>query len=266
MIREAMVLGVATILGGNAWGEPRTHPLVVAHRGFSSVYPENTLASVRAAVELGADWVEIDTYLSKDQVPVLLHDRTLNRTVGRPGKVQEFTAAELGAMDAGSWKDPRFQGEKIPTLREALAETQGRSILVIEIKQVDMESQVLDLIQEMNAYHDVMIFSFHASVIAKIHELEPRLPSTWLLGSLPSEPLAQRRVLDTAAKLGASCVGISERDFAEGFVRICHLAGFPLAVWTVDDPEMQQRLIRAGVDYIITNKPDQLIEILDNAQ
>jgi len=262
MIRTATIVGILTVPGVVATGQRASRPMVVAHRGLSSVYPENTLVSVRAAVELGADWVEIDTYLSKDRIPVLSHDESLERTTGKQGKVGDYTAEQLATMDAGSWKDARFSGEKIATLEEALSLTMGKSILVIEIKQAGMEKEVLEVLNKKDARHEVMIFSFHPSVIARMHALDPSLPSTWLLGDLPKGEKEQRKVLDMAGKLGASCVGVGKEKFQEGFVKVCHLAGFPLAVWTVDDPEEQKNLIEAGVDYIITNRADQLIEIL----
>ena len=244
----------------------RSHPLGVAHRGFSGKYPENTAASVRAAVEMGSDMVEIDVWRSQDGVVVVMHDNDVSRTTGAQGKLTEMNLEDIRKLDAGSSKDPAFAGERVPTLEEIVGITKGRAILVIEVKQSDIEEDVLKVLRAMDALHDVLIFSFYPNVIAKFTELEPTLPSIWLLDDPPKDAVGQREVLDTAAGLGASGVGTSVLELPEPFVRLCHLAGFPLAIWTVDIPAMQQHMKDLGVDYIITNRMDLLQPILDPAQ
>lgn len=265
-VMDACGMGVLSVIllaqQGDSEGIMRGHPMMVAHRGFSAKYPENTLASVRAAVELGADFVEIDTWLSKDAVPVVMHDDDLERTTGQTGTIKALTVEELKKLDVGSWKGPEFAGERIPTLDEVLQVTQGRSILVIEVKQQSMEKEILQVLQSRQALHDVLIFSFYPDVVAQFTALEPRIPSIWLLSELPEDPKAQRELLDIAGPMGASGVGVSLVDLKAPFVRMCHLAGFSLAVWTVDPELMQKRMIDLGVDYIISNQAEQLLKLL----
>ena len=116
---------------------------VIAHRGFSGAAPENTLAAVRAAIEVGADMVEIDVTLTSDGHIVVIHDETLDRTTTGSGRVSDFTLTELQRLDAGGWFAPRFAGERIPTLDQVLDEIEGRILLNVEIKSEAVERGIV---------------------------------------------------------------------------------------------------------------------------
>lgn len=242
----------------------RTRPLVVAHRGFSSKGPENTLASYRLALELeGVDMAECDVYLSKDRVPILLHDEELDRTTTGRGKVGEFTLAELKKLDAGSWKGLEFKGEPIPTLQEALDLVKGRLHFVIEIKGPSMEKEVVEAIRAAGAPPEqVMIFSFDHGAVDRIARLEPLLPTTWLIEELPPEREPREEILRRALRARASSLGLSRKHVDQDFLRRAHLAGFTTYVWTANEPEEMQFLIEVGVDAIITDRPDVLLKLL----
>ena len=110
-------------------------PRLIGHRGAAALAPENTLASIRAAADSGVPWIEVDAKLAKDGVPVLMHDDTLDRTTAGQGPVVARTSGELGRLDAGSWFDPRFAGETVPTLSQCLAECRRLGLgLDLEIK------------------------------------------------------------------------------------------------------------------------------------
>lgn len=246
-------------------GRPvRTHPLVIAHRGFSWIAPENTLAAYRLAMEAGAEMAECDVWLSADGVPVLLHDRDLERTTGVAGPVTERTVAELKQLDAGSWKSEEYAGERIPTLVETLRLVKGRMRLVIEIKPSGMEQEVVDAIAEAGvAPEDVMIFSFRHDVVDRIARIEPLLPTTWLVGDFPEDEEGWPEVIRQALRARVSALGLSRRNVPAGFVHLAHQVGLPVFVWTVNEEEEMRRLIDLGVDAIITDRPDVLLSLLE---
>ena len=112
----------------------RSRPLVIAHRGASGSAPENTMAAFSLAVERGAEVVELDVQMTADGYPVVIHNATVNRTTDGTGLVREKTLAELQTLDAGSWFETRFAGERVPTLEEVVTWARGRVALAIEIK------------------------------------------------------------------------------------------------------------------------------------
>jgi len=131
MLGGVVMTGCATTYKA---GAPKGAVNVIAHRGASAYAPENTLAAFALAAEQGADWFELDCTLSKDGEVIVIHDDDVERTTGGTGKVADLTLAELKALDAGSWFDPKFAGEKLPTLGEALDLAKGRIGVYIEIK------------------------------------------------------------------------------------------------------------------------------------
>ncbi|MFF2481552.1 glycerophosphodiester phosphodiesterase [Paenibacillus sp. NPDC058071] len=149
----------------------------VAHRGWSGRAPENTMAAIRLAIEEPrVEWVEIDVQLSKDSVPVVIHDYKLRRTTNGRGLVKDWTAEELSALDAGSWFSPRYRGERIPLLEEVLQEGFGRIGLNIELKTdgiryPHIEERVWSLVKAYGAENDVVITSFHAGALHTMRSL-----------------------------------------------------------------------------------------------
>ncbi len=245
----------------------RTRPLVVAHRGFSYRAPENTLASYRLAIEAGADLAECDVWLSADRVPVLLHDENLKRTAGVDLVVGSLPLARLKELDAGGWKSPEFAGEHIPTLGETLRLVSGKLRLVIEIKPAGIEQEVVAAIRDAGVRPaDVMVFSFKREVIEAIARLEPSLPTTWLIGDMPWQDSARQEKLAQALRARASAIGLPVPRVDPAVVRLAHESGFPVFVWTANDPADMRYLDRIGVDGIITDRPDLLVQILEEQE
>lgn len=153
--------------------------LCVAHRGFSGKAPENTLAYHSMAIAMPyVHWMEIDVQLSKDGVPVVIHDYTLDRTTNGHGKVKNMDWEYIRRLDAGSWKGRSFQGERVPSLEEVLSLASGRLRLNIELKTVgDMypgiEKTVTDLISAKGMRDDVILTSFDTGALKKSRKLIP---------------------------------------------------------------------------------------------
>lgn len=244
-------------------GSIRTRPLVVAHRGFSFIAPENTLAAYRLAIEAGADMAECDVYLTKDNVPVLMHDRTLERTAGHKGRLREMTLAEAKKLDAGKWKAAKFAGERIPTLAEGLELTKGKLRFVIEIKEESIAADVVKAIKSSGIDpQDLMIFSFYARAVDEIAKIEPLLPTTWLVDDPGLDEPAWRAAIGQALQIRASAIGTSFTHVDPGFVRLAHECGLSVFVWTVNDPQDVEHLVRIGVDAIISDRPDMALEVV----
>ncbi len=246
--------------------ELRGTPLVIAHRGFSAKAPENTLAAYRLAIDSGAEMAECDVWCTSDRVPVVLHDRSLKRTAGFDQLVDETSLAEIRKLDAGSWKSPKYKGESVPTLRELLELVKGKTRLVIEIKTTGIEKEVLAEINQSGiAPGDLMIFSFSREVVEKIARMEPELPTTWLLGRIPAEADKRKKIVAEALNARASALGVSRLRVDPGLVRLARESGLSVFVWTVDDPADMRYFTDIGVDGIISNKPDVLLELLDSS-
>lgn len=244
-------------------------PLIIAHRGASGRAPENTLAAVRLAWEMDADAVEVDIHGTADGRAVVIHDPTTRRTTGVPGRVAARTLAQLQSLDAGSFHDPIWQGERIPALREVLATVPSGKRLVIELKagpellaplEEDLAATGLPHAQVV-----LIVFDRDLAVLAK-----SRLPAVgvlWLgdprrraLHRRPSGVV--RRMAAQAREFGLDGVDLfAHRCLNARLVDEIHALGLLVFVWTVNRPRPCERLLRAGVDGITTNYPDVMLRL-----
>jgi len=206
---------------------------------------------------------ECDVYLTRDGVPVCIHDEELERTTNGTGKVGDKTLRQLRELDAGQWKDAEYHGERIPTLVELLQLVKGKLRLVIEIKQEHIEQQIVDALRDAKVEPDsVMIFSFHYDAVRTIAKLEPLLPTTWLIDELPEAEKSRGDVLRRALRARVCAVGLSKKHVDRTFVRCAQQCGLPVFVWTVNDPDEIRQVVAAGADAVITDRPDLAQEVL----
>ncbi|MFC4778625.1 glycerophosphodiester phosphodiesterase [Paenibacillus sp. GCM10023252] len=230
----------------------------VAHRGWSGRAPENTLAAIRLAMsEPDLYWIEIDVQLSKDGVPVVIHDYNLKRTTNGRGEVKDWTAAELASLDAGGWFSSFFKGEHIPTLEEVLQATCGRCRLNIELKTDGIrypaiENRVLELIYAYKLEHDAVITSFHSGTLHKVRALTQDVRTGLILDawrpSLPQELKA----------MGASFLSIGYSRLNRERMQLLRQADIQVMAWTLNDARTISKV--AGLDselMICTNYPDR---------
>lgn len=251
----------AVLRAGSA--DLRSRPLVVAHRGWSARAPENTLGAYRLAIEAGAELAECDVHLSKDGVPVLMHDGNLKRTTGVDAPVESLTVAELTQLDAGSWFGADWASERVPTLVDALRLVKGKLRFVIEIKGGGMAEAVVAALTEAAVSPDeVVVFSFDRSAVARVGELEPLIPTVWLIDEVPTTTEGRRTALRQALAARASGVGLSYKKADAEIVRMAHERGFLVFTWTVNDVAHMKAMIRLGVDAVITDHPDVLLGLV----
>jgi len=238
-------------------------PEIVAHRGYSYVAPENTLAAINLAWLVGADAVEIDIYLTTDNQIVLFHDRTTARTTGVDLTVSESSFDQLRALDLGKWKGDQWAGEKIATLEDALATIPEGKRMFVEIKcHSEIIPRLVEILDASGCKDDqVAIISFYEDVIKDIKAIRPSLEAYWLCctNRKTSEELIEIAKSANADGLDAMIC----YEFNEEFVSKARSAGMGVYVWTVDDDEDALRMAALGVDGITTNRPPEIRALLE---
>ena len=252
--------------------------LNIGHRGASAYAPEHTFASYDLAIEQGADYIEIDLQMTQDGVLVAMHDKTLNRTATAPegvperycrGLVSKKTLEQIKMCDVGSWFSPEYAGQQIPTLEE-IFELYGTSVnYYIETKNPDaapgMEEELLRLMEEYGLIEpaaedwQVLIQSFSAESLMKIHELEPSLPLIQLYWSGSSKTI--QRDLEAASAYAVG-IGPYKKDVDANLVAAAHELCLAVHPYTVNETAEMEALISLGVDGMFTNFPDRLEQVL----
>ncbi|MBT4775542.1 MAG: T9SS type A sorting domain-containing protein [Crocinitomicaceae bacterium] len=227
--------------------------LIIAHRGASGIAPQNTLAAFQLAIDIGADYLELDVRKSSDDSLMVIHDATVNATTNGSGFVNSKTYTELRALDAGSWFSSAYIGEQIPTLFEVLllAKINGSKVCV-EMKDSGIESEVISMIQSLNMVNEIIVFSFVLSELQTIKVLEPSIKICFLDASI-----SQTEITDLVAIGGeyVGCGNIPTLDDVE-FARNLNVGYF---AWTVNDPVDMQKLMSKGFDGIITDDPQECV-------
>ena len=243
--------------------------VVIAHRGAGAYYPENTMIAFRSAYEMGAEMIELDVTLSKDGIPVVIHDEDLDRTTNGKGKVADKTLKELKELDAGSWFDSKFQGERIPTLEEVLEFASGKISLNIEIKPETVtdtvhggvEERVLSLVKEYEMEQYVLFSSFDYRAIEHLKALDVDIYGALLY----NEPQSRKR---SPSKLvqdyQANAFNCSYRQYSKKWADELKNAQIPVYIYTVNSKRTMKKVIGRGVSGIFTDKPDVLKELVDN--
>jgi glycerophosphoryl diester phosphodiesterase len=251
-------------------------PLVIGHRGYCQLAPENTLPSFKLAIDAGADLVELDYHQTKDGKLVVIHDNNLDRTTDartrwaqKRVKVASKTASEIQTLDAGSWFDAKYAGAKIPLLAEALDTIQEESVTLIERKHGD-PSSCINLLRNMDLINKVVVQSFDWEFLRQFHVQEP----DQVLGALgPPTRLANGKKpfgrgkklssawLDNLQKAGAK-VAVWNRQLSRRAVQLAHDRGLKVWVYTINDPVLANRLLDAGVDGLITNNTSLMLRTL----
>ena len=224
-------------------------PDVVAHRGASWGAPENTMAAFEAAIEQGADWVEIDVQETHDGRVLVIHDRDLMKVGGSPLRVFDAPFEELRAVDIGSWKDPRYADQRVPLLSEVLDLARGRVKLNIELKyygqEQRLEQRVAELVEAHGMVDDVVIMSLSLPAVRTMKSLRP----DWTVGLLSSVAVGD------VTRLDADFFAINAAFASRQFVERAQGRGKGVLTWTVNDPAGMSAMIGKRVDGIITDRP-----------
>lgn len=257
-------------------------PSVVAHRGASAYAPENTLAAVDKAAQLGIRWVENDVQRTRDGELVVLHDESLQRTTDveevfpdrSPWKVRDFTAAEIARLDAGSWFAPDYAGARVPTLKQYVDRVEhNHQKLLVELKSPELypgiEQQTLKALANegwLDRWHvagRLILQSFNADSIRTVHDLKPAV-KTGFLGTPPVSDLPAYAEFTDQINPSYGSLSMSYVSSVHAFTGP-HGRPMEVFTWTVDDAETARRVAGYDVDGIITNRPDVVREAVGEA-
>ncbi len=232
--------------------------MITGHRGAAALAPENTLAGIQKAVESGIKWIEIDTQLSADKIPVIIHDKTVKRCTNGKGRVGDLTLAELRVLDAGSWFSNEFKGETIPTLEEALLACQEHNLnMNLEIKIHNehevkpLVEKVVETVKHLNFPIEKLLFSsFSQNALVHCQTLYPEVRRGFITARKPSN------MLDTIKPLDLYSLHIDHRILNEKLAKSIKETGLKLMIWTLNDPKKVDKFTAWGVNNIITDKPN----------
>ena len=229
----------------------------VAHRGYSAVAPENTLPALAAAVRAGSTYVEFDVRTTADGVPVVIHDRTVDRTTDGSGHVRDLTLDEIRALDAGSWFSPAYAGVRVPLLTEALDLLRPRPELLLEIKPpatLDEVKTILGMVAERGMVPRAVVQSFDPEIIRRVREAAPDVRRGLLRLRFEAD------TVPLAIELGVVCCNPSVDDVLGDPETVAELigAGIDVMPWTANDPGQWPALVEAGVAGLITDRAGEL--------
>lgn len=235
--------------------------LVFGHRGASAYAPMNTLPAFELAVEQGADGVELDVHLSQDGQLIVLHDFTVDHTTDGHGYARDMTLAQIKQLDAGGWKGAQFKGVRIPTLDEVFAAVGHKLYINVEIKSETVETdgveqKVAECIAKNGMTERVIVSSFNPLALKRFREITPEVPIGYLYMA-GEQPFAEvmEKLAHEARHPQYTMIDQAYMDWAKQ-------SGYRVNTWTVNDPLRAVELQNMGVDAIITDTPDVMLEAL----
>ncbi len=213
---------------------------IIAHRGASFFEPENTLRSIKRAIEMDADYVEVDVRMSKDKKLIIMHDADISRTTNGNGLVKDKTLLKLKEFDAGN-------GEKIPTLDEVIEAVKDKTGLVIEIKEPGTEEKIVEKLKE-NKLKNVILTSFYHESVKNVNKLNHDL-NTGII--FVGQPVNVHKLVFEA---NANIIFPSYRYMNEKMVKQAKEHGITVYPWAIDDPEIFNKFAEMGIEGIVTNR------------
>ncbi len=230
---------------------------ITAHRGAKVAAPENTLAAFRAALDAGADFVELDVQRTRDGQVVVIHDGDLMRMGDDPRKVGDMTLAEIQAVDIGRKYAPQFAGERVPTLEQAIDLVRGRAKINVELKynvpDPGLAPAVAELLRSQDFLDQAVVTSLDYGALKEVRRIEPGLKTGHIVTAAVGD----------VVRTTADFLSLNSARASASLVRRAHAAGKDVAVWTVNDPEVMLRMVERGVDNVITDNPALLVRVME---
>lgn len=231
-----------------------TFPLIIGHRGAAAVAPENTLASFERAMQDGADGIEFDVRLSRDAVPVVIHDPTLTRTASINREVAKMSAAELAPFD-------------VPNLHEVLIQFKQRDALLnVEMKseqgELALANAVVQAIQNESMATKVIVSSFDMTLISEVKRIDNSIRTAALFEpriSRPFDLVRKLKLIDVARAHDADAIALHHRLVSSPMVEKARQSGLEVVIWTVDNPQWVARARTLGIKALITNNPAVMV-------
>ncbi|NPV40862.1 MAG: glycerophosphodiester phosphodiesterase [Anaerolineae bacterium] len=239
-------------------------PIIYAHRGASRYAPENTLAAFRLAYSMGTPAFELDTMLTGDGVPVVIHDDTLDRTTDGHGKVGGMSLSQIRQYDAGQRFSDEFRGEGIPTLEAVLDEFKGKMLINVELKNYStpfdaLPKRVAELARKMNNLDSLIFSSFQPLNLLRIKKLLPAAKTALLV----DEGIAWRMLASPVlARLSPQYIHPHKSYITEKYLKDEHKRGRRVNTWTVNEIAEAELFFNWGIDGLITDDPKAMLELL----
>lgn len=261
-------------------------PLILGHRGASAVAPENTLAAFSRAMLDGAEGIEFDVRLSRDGVPIVIHDASLRRTALIDSQVSDLTCERLQTIDVGSWFSPKpsegrgpssedYPDERLPTLAQVLELFNSNTgLLYLEMKsdpgkEADLAAAVVSSVQKSDTARRVVVESFDLPSIAEIKRIDLNIRTAALFEPKLSRPISSirpRKMVRLARSVGADEIALHHTLINLPVVEKARESGLETVVWTVDDPKWISRARRLGVKALISNDPGTMVHHRNDAE
>lgn len=230
---------------------------VTAHRGYSAVYPENTIPAFKGAIQVGADWAELDVQQTADGEVIVMHDSNLKRTTGLDKEVWQVTWNEIKDLDNGSWFDKKYQTVRIPTLEEVLKVCRGKIHLNIEIKpsghDKDLEEQVAKLLKKYHMRDTCVVSSLKYDSLRKIKQADDSIETAYITS------VSYGNFTDLEYADGYS---VESTLLSKSFVNKAQKTGKQIYVWTVNSEERLEKVVGMGIDNVITDDPVMAKELI----
>jgi len=233
--------------------------VVVGHRGDPKHAPEDTVASIQVAFARGAGMVEVDVHLSRDGVPVIIHDDTLDRTTNGRGPVAQKTLVALKQLDAGAWFDRKFTGERVPTLADALRAAAGKGPLLLDLKVDGLGRAVGDVLRQLALPGSSLVIG--AWTPAQEQDFVAHVPGAQVLMSTGDLPQWNDDFFRSVRARGVAGFEVAHESLNAAFVDAAHRHRMPVYAFTVNDEPTLRRLISMGVDAIETDDPTLLARL-----
>lgn len=244
-----------------------SRPWVVAHRGYSARYPENTLAAIEGAIQARADAVEINVALTADRVPIVMHDDRVDRTTNGSGLVAYMTADAVTSLDAGSWFAPHFADERVPTLESVLERIDDRILLSLELRSSAYEDDdredalellVINQVQRHGLAHSVALATFEPRYFARIERQNQSIPRMLFC----DRDLCELDAVAVCERLGIMAFRPEAERIDQSDVLRLRAAGLQVVPWTVNDEGDMRRLLDWGVDGLVTDEVERLQSLI----
>lgn len=230
--------------------------MVIAHRGASGQAPESTAAAIRLALRARADMIELDVQMTQDQRLVIFHDDRLDRTTNGRGRLIRRRYRDVAGLDAGAWFSPRFAGERILLVSQALRLIPPPCRINLELKRTRRPAALIrGLVRGLRwtrAGRRVLVSSFDASLVGRVRTCAPRVPTALLCRRRPWAALQQ------AVRLGCVAFHPHHSLVTPTLIERAHAAGLRVHTWVVDRPALARRLVRMGADGLFTNVPNEI--------
>ncbi len=247
---------------------------VISHRGANLVAPQNTIEAFKKSMEIGCDGFETDIHLTKDGIPVVCHNFTIDETSDGVGAIKDMTLEELRSYDFGKYRGPEFEGTKIPTLDEflSLSEEMGdkMKVLDIELKSehfgeagTELAQKTIDAVKEHGLFDKLLISSFDPAILVVCKKIDKNCKTGLLYA--PDKSIGIKiavRPISFAREIGADALHPFHICVTKRYVEKAHNAGIQVNPWTINKESTAKRLIAAGVDGIITDSPGMINMLL----